>query len=99
MKLVWMGYTAMILSVISLLPALYKTVIEKNTHSYSYLYIIIGFISQLCWLIYSIENKNYPLGLLAIYLMIVFLAMTISKWYYEKTHQDVYSKLKKKLDT
>lgn len=90
----WIGFLAIITSALSLLPTVYTVVKNKSTHSINYLYTGIGFLAQLFWIIYALLNKDLPLSLLAIYMMIVYITISYHKWYYERTQQDVYSQLK-----
>lgn len=98
MKYKLIGYTAAIVSAISLLPMIHKTTIEKSTHSISYLFTILSILAQILMIYYTSINKDYPMLLLSVYLLIINIIITISKWYYEKTGQDVHTKLKNKCD-
>lgn len=95
MKSTWIGFIATLFSALSLLPTVYTVVKKKSTHSINYIYMSLGLFAQLLWLSYSLINEDWPLMLLAIYLIVVYCTMYVSKWYYEYTQQDVHSKLKK----
>lgn len=99
MKYQLIGYTAAIISALSLLPMIHKTTIEKNTHSISYLFTFLSILAQILFIYYTSLNKDYPMLFLAVYIFIINVIITISKWYYEKTGQDVYTKLKNNCDT
>ena len=98
MKGTWIGFVATTISALSLLPVVYNTAIKKTTHSINYIYIMLGFLAQVFWIVYAVINKDYPLILLASYLIIVYTIISTSKWYYEKTGQDVHSILTNKLN-
>lgn len=96
MKHTWIGFIATLISAFSLLPTVYTVICKKSTHSINYLYVVLGFIAQLIWFAYAFINKDWPVLTLAIYLMLVYISILFSKWYYEHTHQDILSKLKDK---
>jgi uncharacterized protein with PQ loop repeat len=93
MKLVWIGFLAVALSSISLVPALLDATVKKSTHSINYLYIILAIAGRVLWLYYGIASKDVPLTLISIYMILVFVIIVVSKWHYERTGQDVHSKL------
>ena len=96
MKRAWIGFTATLISALSLLPTIYSSTIKKSTVSINYLYVLLGFIAQILWLTYGIINKDLPLMLLACYLLIIYIIIATSKFYFERTGQDTHSKLMKK---
>lgn len=96
MKQTGLGIIATLLSASSLIPLVYETVIKRSTRSINYLYTGIGFAAQIFWLIYGIINKDGPLVALSLYLMVVYIAITISKFHYEKNKTDMQSQLKHK---
>lgn len=99
MKYKWIGYTATIISALSLLPMIHKTTIKKSTHSISYLFTFLSILAQILLIYYTTMNRDFPMLFLAVYLLIINVIITISKWYYEKTGQDAYTKLKNNCDT
>jgi len=99
MKYAWIGFAATTISALSLLPNVYTATIKQNTHSINYLYTTLGFLAQVFWIVYALINKDYPVILLASYLMMVYIVISTSKWHYERTGQDVYSQLEGKLNT
>lgn len=87
------GFLATSLSAISLLPMVFNTAVKKNTYSINYFYVLIAFIAQIVWFTYGFVNKDTPLIILSLYLLFVFTIVGFSKWYYERTEQDVHSKM------
>ena len=98
MKIVKVGYTATILSALSLLPTLHTTVIKKSTRSLNYYYLLLGFVAQILWIIYGYVNRDYPLLILATYLISIYTMLAIFKFKYEINKEDQFSVLEKKLN-
>jgi uncharacterized protein with PQ loop repeat len=96
MNYTWIGFIATFISAVSLLPTVYTTVVAKSTHSINYMYVALGFLAQITWAIYAIFNKDWPVLILAIYLMIVFVIIATSKFTYEKKGLDVHSQITRK---
>ena len=71
MKVKYIGISAAIINALCFLPVLHKVIIQKSTHSISYYYIVLGFISQVLWFLYSYINNLLPLLLMSIYLLIL----------------------------
>ena len=55
------GYIAGILIAITMIPQLYVSLKTKSVEGVSLIMLIIFFISMVCWLIYGVLIKNYPL--------------------------------------
>lgn len=95
-KIVYIGLLATFLTCLAQVSNLYTTIIEKSTHSLNYYHLILSLFSQIFWIIYGILNKDLPVLLLGIYLVIVFLILSITKFIYERKKLDVFSKLQEK---
>lgn len=96
MKFVWVGYMATTLSALSLVPSVYTAVVKKSVHSTSYSYLIIGMLGRIFWLLYGFINRDWPIVVLSMYLIVVFITIGIAKIYYEANKKDVLSKTKLK---
>jgi len=96
MNVKYIGISAALINASCFIPVLYKVIIEKSTHSISYYYVVLGFISQILWFLYSYVNKLLPLLLMSTYLIFFYSIIAFYKWHYEKTRQDVHSKLEDK---
>ena len=88
MKFEFLGYIATSLGIISFLPTLKTTVYEKNVSSYTYSSLILAFSSQFFWFIYGTINNDRPVLFLSTFLMIVYIYISYSKYYYEKNNID-----------
>jgi len=79
-----LGFLASFFTALKILPNLYNVVIKKNTRGFSYAYMGLGFIAQMCWLFFGIFNNNKPLIITSLYLITCYVILTIFKFYHEK---------------
>ena len=94
MKFAWVGYTATVLTCLSVAPSIYTSVVEKSVHSTTYSFVVLSIMGQVFWLIYGYNNKDWSITFMAIYLIIAFIIIGFSKAYYEAHKKDTMSQLK-----
>ena len=96
MKYQAIGFIAAFLTTLKIIPNLYNVIIKKSTNGFSYFYMCLGLLAQICWLFFSIHNNNIPLIITSIYLLICYILLTVYKYYYEKYKLNVLSQIKLK---
>lgn len=89
MNIYFIGYLGTIFSALSILPNVYNAVVKKKTVCFSYFYMILGLIAQICWFIFAIFTKNIPHLIISIYLFICYILIILYKKYHEK-NKDLY---------
>lgn len=90
------GFIAAFFTALKIIPNLYNVVIKKNTNGFSYAYMGLGFVAQICWLIFAIYNNNRPLTITSLYLLTCYTILTIFKYHYERNKLDTLSQIKLK---
>jgi len=81
----WIGTVAVVLSISSLFPMLYHVVVNKSTHSLTYLWLVMVLITNCFWFSYGIRNNITPNSIAAGVGIGIFIIIIIVKSIYEST--------------
>ena len=77
------GISALILSIIAILPLLWNVTIKQNTQSIHYMWILLTFLSSILWFIYGKMNNLLPNIIIGGFKFFISIIIFIFKFHYE----------------
>jgi len=80
----YVGYTAILLGISSLIPQIIHLIEIKDASDISYKWLIIAVVGTFLWLIYSIFNKITLVALSSVCYIILYLVLIYLKYHYSK---------------
>jgi uncharacterized protein with PQ loop repeat len=83
MKYQWIATTAAILSAIGIYPLINNVIITQDTKSFSYNWILMGFVVNILWIIYGISNNLYIVSILSVVYLYSYFILLFLKVKYE----------------
>ena len=86
-KIEWVGLVAAGLGILRFVPLALQVTFRKATHSLHYLWLVIGIVAAVMWLLYGLANHLLPNIIGSIAAMVVMVYLGIIKIYYESTGQ------------
>lgn len=83
-KLKWVGNLAVIIGALLYIPLLYRVLVTRKTENLPYLWLITGIFYYCLWFIYGYANKDFALTLSATIGGVMYLLLTIAKFFIER---------------
>lgn len=79
-----LGLLAATINITATFPLVYYSTVNKDTKSFSYMWLILSLIAQMLWLIYGTINCAIPVITLATFLACVYIYLIVLKTYIER---------------
>ena len=90
------GIIAVIFSIISLTPMLWKITSEKITLGLSYVWLGLALCAYMLWLLYGVYNRLIPVIIVNAFFILAFIYILVLKIIYERNNLDAHTSLKLK---